>query len=218
MAKTLDEKKRKTKTSISSLPPRPKTNAQKVEELKLGKFTERRPLRMPEKEVRQGWRIIGAVALMLAAIIGIYIILITEPVQTWLHPDGFGDPLFRLPIYWLVLEIALVIFVVDCLISSVMLLVKKRVPTLLWQILIVTATIGLLCASFHTFTHFEARKCYENYPGIYPEDPSKGSACPSVRNELILISLRNLLIYTIGIVAGVLVYRATKRHARRPKK
>lgn len=218
MAKPLDHKKRKTRANASSLPLRPKTNAQKVEELKLGKFTERRPLRMPEKEVRRGWQIIGAVALMLAAMIGIYIILITEPVQTWLHPDGFGDPLVRLPIYWLVLEAALVVFVVDCLISSVMLLVRKRVPALLWQILIVTVTISLLCASFHTFMHFEARKCYEDYPGIYPEDPSKGSACPSVQNELILISLRNLLIYTIGIVAGMLVYRATKHRTHRPEK
>lgn len=189
------------------------TNAQKVEELKLGKFAECKPLRLPEKQIRRGWQITWGIVLLLVALVGAYIILMTDPVRvlTW-DNDGFGGGrLGSLDLYWWVMIGTLAVAVVCCIAAGLVLLLKKHVPRFLWYSLIAAATVAALCASFHTFTWFEARDCYENYPGIYPEDPSKGSGCPSVVNDLILISLRNLAIYTAGIVAFWFAYRWAQR-------
>lgn len=210
MARPRQEEKTKTKEKTVARPPRAKTTAQKLEELKLGKFTEREVLRLPAKEVRRGWQIVGAVALMLGAIVGVFAVFMLEPLRglTW-DQTGFS-PFGGLEIYEGVMVLCIALAALICAVASMMLFAGKRVPVFLWYVLVVTATLGLLCASFHTFKWFEARKCYENYPGIYPNDPNKGSGCPSVEYDLIGISIRNLLIYTAGLVAFLLVRRMAR--------
>lgn len=190
------------------------TNAQKVEELKLGKFDECEPLSLPKKQIRRGWQITWGIVLLLVALIGIYIVLMTDPVRVliWDNDGIMSGRLGGLDFYWLVMVGAAIIATICSFMAGIMFLFKKSVPAIIWYFLIIALTVGLLCASFHTFTWFEARDCYENYPGIYPEDPTKGSGCPSVVNELILLSLRNLAIYTVGIIALYFGYRAAKHH------
>lgn len=203
--------RRTTQTATSST--RTLTNAQKVEELKLGKFAECKPLRLPGKQIRRGWQITWGMTLLLAALLGIYILFMIDPIRvlTW-DNDGFvGGRIGSLQPYWWAMVGALVVATLCCLAAGIILLVKRRVPVVIWCLLIIAATVAALCASFHTFTWFEARNCYENYPGIYLEDPNKGSGCPSVMNDLIGLSLRNLVIYTVGLIALCGVWRLAKR-------
>lgn len=190
------------------------TNTQKVEELKLGKFDECEPLSLPKRQIRRGWQITWGIVLLLVALIGVYIVLMTDPVRVliWDNDGIMGGRLGGLDLYQLVMVSAAIIATVCSFVAGMMLLFKKSVPAIIWYLFIIALTVGLLCVSFHTFTWFEARDCYENYPGIYPEDPTKGSGCPSVVNELILLSLRNLAIYTVGIIALYFGYRAAKHH------
>ncbi len=188
-----------------------------VEELKLGKFAVCEPLRLPEKEIRRGWQITGAVVLILVAIVGLYAMFMLDPIRVWTWDnDGFvGGRIEALMPYEWVLTLMLAVSVVMCVTAAAILLAKKKVPAELWYVLIGAVTVGLLCASFHAFKWFEERDCYENYPGVHPEDPSKGSGCPSVEKDLIVISVRNLVIYTLGIVAFCWVRRKMARRARR---
>lgn len=215
MAKIEDNKSKTSSAKRMGNPPRRMTNAQKVEELKLGKFAECEHLRLPEKQLGGRWRMMLGIGLLLLAALGVFLIFMTDPVRvlTW-DNDGFsGGRIGSLQLYWWVMELALGVATLSCLIAGIILVLRKRVPALIWYILVIATTLGLLCASFHTFTWFEARNCYENYPGIYPSDPSKGSGCPSVMNDLILLSLRNLLIYTVGIVIFALIYRYSRKRA-----
>ncbi len=191
----MDEKKKVGR------PPRPRTNAQAIEEMKLGKFAECEPLHLPEKEIRRGWQIVGGVVLLLTALIGLYIILKTDPVQAWLTHQGEGNPLAYLPGYWLVMELMILLVTVGCVVGAVMMFMKKRVSKWLWYTLIAAAVTGIICASFHKFRNYEERLCYENYPGIYPEDPTKGSQCPSVVGDLSLIVLADLGVFAVGGLA-----------------
>ncbi len=177
---------------------------QKVEELKLGKFAECDPLRLPEKGISRGWQIIGGVACALVAIIGIYTMLVTKILSIF---DGMGA---HASWYWLIMELMLLIIVISATTASVMLFLKKRVPVGVWYVLIGAIVIGLICASFHKLERYEARECYNNYPGIYPGE-NKGSGCPSVVNELSGVVLLNLLFHSLGIVGLYLIYRVTRR-------
>lgn len=215
MTKVEDNKTKTSSAKRMGNPPRRMTNAQKVEELKLGKFAECDHLRLPEKQLGGRWRVILGIGLLLMAVLGIIVIFMTDPVRvlTW-DNDGFvGGRIGSLHWYWWVMELALGVATLACLIASVVMLLRKRVSVWIWYVLVVAATVAVLCASFHTFTWFEARNCYESYPGIYPSDPDKSSGCPSVMNDLILLSLRNLLIYTVGIVVFMLIYHYSKKRA-----
>lgn len=185
--------------------------ARKVEELKLGKFAKCEPLRLPEKKVRRCWQIAGGIGFIVAALVLIITVFMIKPVRTltW-QPDGFG-PFEGLSWYWLVMVGCMIVVALCGLIMGVLLLLSKRVPVFFWYLLIASATVGLLCASFNSFKWFEERRCYENYPGIFPDDPHKGSGCPSVGNDLVYINLRNLAIYTVGLLGLFWAHKIMKR-------
>lgn len=186
------------------------SEARKVEELKLGKFVKCEPLRLPEKKVRRGWQIAGGIGMILVALALTFVVFLLKPVRTltW-QPDGFGA-FEGLPVYWLVMIGCMILAAADCLLIGILLLFGRRISTILWYGLIILATVGLLCLSFNSFEWFEERLCYENYPGIFPDDPAKGSGCPGVESDLIIISIRNMVIYTVGLVAILLVHRLAK--------
>lgn len=205
MARTTNHSQKDKRLKYTDAPVARATSlAQKVEELKLGKFAECDPLRLPEKGISRGWQIIGGVVCALVAIIGIYTMLATKILSIF---DGMG---VHMSWYWLIMELMLLIVVITTTTASVMLFLKKRVPVGVWYVLIGAIVIGLICASFHKLERYEARECYNNYPGIYPGE-NKGSGCPSVVNELSGVVLLNLLFHSLGIVGLYLIYRITRR-------
>lgn len=201
MARTTNHSQKDKRPKCTDAPVARATSlAQKVEELKLGKFAECDPLRLPEKGISRGWQIIGGVACALVAIIGIYAMLATKILSIF---DGMG---VHASWYWLIMEFMLLIIVISATTASVMLFLKKRVPVGVWYVLIGAIVIGLICASFHKLERYEARECYNNYPG-----ENKGSGCPSVVNELSGVVLLNLLFHSLGIVGLYLIYRIARR-------
>ncbi len=190
--------------------PRTKISEAAMDELKLGKFVECEHLRLPEKEVRRGWQITGAVSLMLMAMVGLYLLLMLVPEQ--IFGDGVmsgAAVLSATPWYWLMMELMVLIATVCCVTASVMLLAKRRVPVGVWYVLVVAVVVGMVCASLHRFRLYEQRECYKNYPHIIDMD----YACPSVEGELSWVVLKVLLICGLGEVALYLIYRVMKRRA-----
>lgn len=200
-------------------PPKARSNLEKVDEVKLGKFAKQEPLRLPEKQIRRGWQIVWGLALALAAMVGVYLLILIVPEQ--LAGNGvMSGPAIVASTGWylLVAELMIVVATVGCIAASVMMFAKKRVPRGLWYVLIGAAVIGVICASFHKFRWYEERRCYENYPGIYPEDPSKGSGCPSVVNQLSVIVMADLAVLLAGVVGMWLVCRAKRGRGKRAKR
>ena len=205
MARTTNHsQKNKTPKCTDTPVARATSLVQKVEELKLGKFAECDPLRLPEKGISRGWQIIGGVVCALLAIIGHYTMLATKILSIF---DGMG---VHMSWYWLIMELMLLVIVISATTASVMLFLKKRVPVGVWYVLIGAIVIGLICASFHKLERYEARECYNKYPGIYPGE-NRGSGCPSVVNELSGVVLMNLLFHSLGIVGLYLIYRVARR-------
>lgn len=196
-------------------PPKARTNLQKVEEVKLGKFAEKVPLRLPEKQIRRGWQITWGIALMLGAILGVYILILLVPEQ--LMGDGvMSGPAIMMSEgwYWLIAEAMVLVATVGCLVASVMLFAKKRVPATLWYTLIGAVVVGVICASFRKYRWYEERLCYENYPGIYPGE-DKGSGCPSVVNQLSVITLVDLAILAAGMIGVWMLSRVKRKRVKK---
>lgn len=196
-------------------PPKARTNLQKVEEVKLGKFAAKAPLKLPERQIKRGWQITWGVALMLGAVIGVYLLLLTVPEYI------FGDGVMSGPAiissngwYMLVAEMMVLVVTIGSLAASIMMFAKKRVPMALWYVIIGALVIGLICASFRKFRWYEERLCYENYPGIYPGE-DRGSGCPSVVGQLSVITLVDLAILAAGMVGVWMLSRKKNRRAKK---
>lgn len=193
-------------------PPKARSNFEKVEEVRLGKFSEQKPLRLPEKQIRRGWQIAWAIVLIVMAMMGVCAILLTDPVAvlTW-DNDGFaGGRIGSLGLYWMVMEVMILVATICCVVASVMMFAKKRVPAGLWYALIGAVAIGLICASFHKFNGYEERLCYENYPG---ED--RGSGCPSVVGSLSMIVIVDLVVLLAGVIGMRLVGRKKRGRSKK---
>lgn len=202
-------------------PPRARTNAQKIEELKLGKFADSEPLCLPEREVKRGWQIAGGVVLLVGAALGVWVLMMQAPFKHWFEPGmpvmSFWAEMAANETYVKIIIVGLMFAIVASMVAGVMMLMKKRVPLLIWGVLILAVTALLLGVSFRTFRGYEERLCYENYPGIYPEDSTRGSQCPSVMDGLVLVSLRNILIFEVGMGVLWLIVRMRRCHRGRAK-
>lgn len=192
-------------------------NARDVtEELKLGKFEQCKPLHLPEKQVRRGWQIVGAVALMLVTILGVYILLLSD-VGALIWGNGVmdgGSVMASTPEYALVMQGMVLLMTIGCFVASVMMFAKRKVPVWLWYALIVVVLIGLVSASFHRFRLYEQRECYNNYPGIV----DLGYACPSVVNELGLVVLIDMAVGALAAVASWAVWRVTRPRGNKKRR
>lgn len=178
-----------------------------TEELKLGKFEKSRPLHLPEKEVKRGWQIVGAVTLMLLTVLGVYASLLM--MLDWVEGDGVmaGAAIFaKTPIYWRMTGVMVLLATIECFVASVMMFAKRKVPVWLWYALVITVLAGVICVSFHKFERYEQRQCYNNYPGII----DFGYACPSVVGELSLITLFDIAVCVVASVVIGLVWHCTK--------
>lgn len=192
---------------------RPKSNTEKIEELKLGKFSKCEPLCFPEKKAKRGWQIVGAVALMLGAILGVFYLLMTDPIKGMMKssPMSPGAYLANVDWYWKIAALAVAVAVVCCFTGSVMMFAKKKASVKIWYILIASVLVAVITVSFHRFRLYEQRLCYENYPNII----ELGYSCPSVVGELSWIVVQDLMIFGVGILGLWLVHYKTRRCMKR---
>lgn len=194
-------------------PPRAKTVSQKLDDLKLGKFAECEPMCLPDKQVRRGWQILGAVILLLLALVGGYFMLMTEPLKYMTWAPSVMSPMAVIsstPGYWLMVEVAVLILVVCAVVAAIVLLFGKNVPAIFWYLMIGAGLVALIFASFHRFRLYEQRQCYKNYPNIVEFD----YACPSVVNELGAVVLMDILLFAAGMIAIILIHKAFKCRLR----
>lgn len=214
MARTKSDGENKNSDKVVARPPRAKTTSQKIEELKLGKFAEHKPMRLPEKETDRSQQLIGAAALMLMALAGVSFILKTEPLVFLFQgndPMSFGAQMANVPWYWMLAEVMALVATICCIVAGAILLAKRRVPVMLWYILVIVMTVGLLCVSFHSFKWFEELNCAKRVRA----DGSSGGTCGGVEDKLIVLTLRNLMLYTAGLVAFFGVWKFARHKSGR---
>lgn len=204
MPKTKSSTKTKTTSSKRTAPTpkasKAKLSTSKVDELKLGKFSACEPFRLPEFQPRRSWQIIGAVALLLISIFCVCSMIMKFPFAYLWHEDqGLWQPdAVPLTISWIINNVALVIFTILCLCSSIILFLRRRVPVLVWYLLIITLLTGFVSQSISIYQNYTIYSC-ETAP------------CPLVVGELGTILLCNLVILMISLILICMVYR-TNHH------
>lgn len=201
--------KTKSTTKTKSAANRPKSansklTSSKVDELKLGKFSDCEPLRLPEFRPRRSWQIIGAVALLLITIFCVGSMIMKFPfAYLWHGEQNLWQPdTIPLTVSWIINNVALVIFTILCLSSSIILFLRRRVPTLIWYLLIVTLLISFISQSISIYQNYTLYDC--------GDDP-----CPLVVGELGTILLCNLVIFMISLILLCMVYRTNHYRMRR---
>ncbi len=180
-------------------------NTRKVEEIRLGKFNDCEPMRLPEVPPRRIWQIIGGVALLLMGIFCVatmvanfpFVYLWQDEIEVW-RPDQSA-----LTISWIVNNVALVIFTVLCVMSSILLFARRKVPVGIWYLLIVTLAVGFISQSVGIYTNYTRRDCE-----IEP--------CSLVVGELSTILLCDLTILMLSLALLWMVYK-TNLHYGHPK-
>ena len=93
-----------------------------------------------------------------------------------------------------------VLFVMLCLVGGGLIFLKKKVPFGITFGLIATVVGFGLFESFSRFNLFQSRLCN-----------SQNEVCGFVTNELMMIFAIDLLIYTLGIGFGYILYRKSDR-------
>jgi len=202
MAKQAQTKTPKTtqkSRARKSSPKRDLTRTAKVDELKLGKFNTHEPMCLPESPVRRSWQIIGGIALLL--ITGFCLVsMVTQVPFAYLwqtETDLWQAELTPLTISWIVNNIALVIFTIFCLIASLLLFMRRRVPTGIWYILILSLVIGFISQSIGIYQNYTTRECVE-------------ASCPMVVGELSVVLLCDLTIFMLSILLLWMVFCMNK--------
>lgn len=203
MAKTVTKtKKASAKKSIKTL------SAKKVEEIKLGKFCDSEPMRLPEVVPSRVWQLIGGVALLLIGIFCVATMFVNFPFgYLWRGESNIWQAdTMPLTVSWIVNNSALVIFTIFCIIGSILLFAKRRVPVMVWYILIVTLAVGFISQSVGIYTNYTTRECLEG-------------SCPLVVGELSTILLCDLTIMMLGLVLLWMVYKTNLYYGHaKPKK
>jgi len=206
MAKQVQTKTSKTSKKSparKSSPKRDLTRTAKVDELKLGKFADCEPMRLPESQVRRSWQIIGGIALLL--ITGFCLVsMVTQVPFAYLwqtETDLWQSELTPLTISWIINNIALVIFTIFCLIASLLLFMRRRVPAGIWYILIITLVVGFISQSVGIYQNYTSRECVE-------------ASCPMVVGELSIVLLCDLTIFMLSILLLWMVFCMNKHHCR----
>lgn len=192
-----------TKTSKSK---KAKTASAKVDELKLGKFSDCEPLRLPETKPRRSWQIIGAIALLIIAVFCIGCMVMEFPFAYLWHgeQDLWQSDTLPLTISWIVNNVMLVIFTILCLVSCIILFTKHRVPAPIWYLLIFTLFVGFISQSIGIYQNYTIYNC--------EIDP-----CPLVVGELSTVLLCDLVIFMISLILICMIYR-TNHHSYSHKK
>lgn len=183
-------------------------NTRKVEEIKLGKFNDCEPLRLPEVPPRRIWQVIGGVALLLIGIFCVATMIAQFPfAYLWQGEIDVWQPeQAPLTMSWIVNNVALVLFTVLCVVSSVLLFAKRKVPVLVWYLLIVTLTVGFISQSIGIYNNYTLRDCGVN-------------ECPMVVGELSVVLLCDLVIMMISLALLWIVYKTNLNYGHpRPKR
>lgn len=200
MVKTSDKTKRAAaKKSAKTI------SAKKVEEIKLGKFCDSEPMRLPEVTPSRVWQLIGGIALLLIGIFCVATMFVNFPFSyLWQGESNLWQAdTMPLTISWIVNNLALVIFTIFCVIGSILLFAKQRVPVMIWYVLIVTLVVGFISQSVGIYTNYTTRECLEE-------------SCPLVVGELGTVLLCDLTIFMLGLVLIWMVYK-TNLHYGCPK-
>lgn len=183
-------------------------NARKVEEIKLGKFKDCEPLRLPEVPPRRIWQVLGGVALLLIGVFCVATMVMQFPfAYLWQEEiDAWQPEQAPLTMSWIVNNVALVLFTILCVMASIVLFARRRVPVAVWYLLIVMLTVGFISQSIGIYNNYTLRDCREN-------------ACPMVVGELSIVLICDLVIFMLGLVLLWMVYKTNLHygHPRRKK-
>ena len=171
----------------------------KVDELKLGKFEQQAPMKLSEARARRTWQVIGGVALLLIAGFCLVSMVMQVPfAYLWqTETDIWQTELTPLTISWIVNNIALVIFTVLCLVTSILLFARKRVAVGVWYVLIVLLVVGFVSQSVGIYQNYTLRDCVE-------------ATCPMVVGELSVVLLCDLVIMMVAVLLLWLICCLTK--------
>ncbi len=186
-------------------------SSSKVDELKLGKFDECVPMRLPESQVRRSWQVIGGIALLLIAAYCVFMMVTNTPFAylAWGGVDLWREEQWPLTIAWIVNNVCLVVFTILCLVTSILMFAKKRIAVGVWYAMIVLLVVGFISQSIGIYENYTTRECVTQ-------------TCPMVVGELSVVLLCNLVIMMVAILLLWLVccmnkhrHRSVKRVQRR---
>lgn len=199
--------KAKTKTQKKANVAGRASEASKVEELKLGKFADSVPMRLPESQTRRSWQVIGGVALLLIGGFCLISMVLQVPfAYLWQSEvDIWQAEMTPLTVSWIVNNVALVIFTILCLFASILLFAKKRVVVGMWYGLIVALVVGFISQSIGIYQNYTLVECGEG-------------GCPIVVGELSMVLLCDLTILMLSILLLWMVYCMNRRKYRHEKK
>lgn len=206
MAKTTTKsKKPKSATKKSEQRAARSLNTRKVEDVKLGKFQSCEPLRLPFVPPRRIWQLIGGVALLLMAIFCVATMLTNFPfAYLWQSEANIWQPdQSPLTLSWIVNNVALILFTVMCIMASILLFARRKVPVMVWYLLILTLAVGFISQSISIYSNYTRRDCAVE-------------ACPLVVGELSTILLCDLTIFMLSLVILWMIYK-TNLHYGHPK-
>lgn len=195
--------KRKTTQAAQT---RRMSGVSKVEELKLGKFQDSEPMRLPETQTRRSWQIIGGIALLLIGGFCLVSMVLQVPfAYLWnSEVDIWQAEMTPLTVSWIVNNVALVIFTIVCLLTSMMLFARKRIPVGMWYGLIVALVVGFISQSIGIYQNYTLREC--------------AGECPMVVGDLSMVLLCDLTILMLSILLVWMVYCMNRRKYRHEKK
>ena len=178
-------------------------SAKKVEEIKLGKFCDTEPMRLPEMTPSRVWQLIGGGALVLIVAFCIATMFVNFPFSyLWQGgSDIWQTDMMPLTISWIVNNAALVIFTIFCVLTSILLFARRRVPVAIWYILIIMLTIGFISQSVGIYTNYTTRECLDEN-------------CPLVVGELGTVLLCDLTIFMLGLVLLWMIYKTNLHYGR----
>ncbi len=179
--------------------------ARKVEEVKLGKFRDCEPMRLPEVPPRRIWQVVGGIALALMGIFCVATMCFEFPfAYLWQSETNVWQPdLTPLTLSWIVNNVALIVFTIGCFVGSALLFMKKKVPVGVWYVLIVALAVGFISQSVGIYSNYTLMEC-------------ETESCPLVVGELSTILLCDLVILMISWILLWMIYR-TNLYARHPR-
>lgn len=205
MAKSIASKTKKSPARKSVGRASKTLDTRKVEEVKLGKFSDCEPLRLPEVPPRRIWQLVGGAALLLIGVFCVATMIADFPfAYLWRSDfDVWQSDQTPLTVSWIVNNVALVLFTVLCVMSSVLLFARRKVPVVVWYLLIITLAVGFISQSVGIYANYTSVNC-------------DLQSCPLVVGELSVILLCDLTILMLSLVVLWMVYK-TDLHYGHPK-
>lgn len=202
--------KTSAKTSTTKISTRKSNNkrsvsSQKVDELKLGKFLDFEPLRLPEKELRRGWQIFWAIVLMAIAVYFLICIVVMAPrlletdfdwwlslwanMQNW--PYVFAE---------VILLVAMFLIPILCFVIGGLLLARQHIMAALWYTLIMTVWGGLFGWSLLILKERVIERC--------------ALACPNADWNVLIAIVVNVIFAFVSVKLIKIVHRYNRRRRK----